>query len=167
MSEDAAGAEPRDQRRIDTLFKLSLLGKAFDATTELVSGLALLFIKASWVLDAARWLSRHELADDPGDPIGHWLMQHAHALSVGTKDFWAAYLIGHAAAKYAVIYGLIKRISWAYPASIVVLLGFVAYQLYRYSYTHALSMLVLSAFDVFVIVLIVLEYRRLRASGQF
>jgi uncharacterized membrane protein len=40
--------------------------------------------------------------------------------------------------------------------------GFIAYQLYRYSYTHELGLILLSIFDVFVIALAVHEYRLLR-----
>jgi uncharacterized membrane protein len=37
--------------------------------------------------------------------------------------------------------------------------AFIAYQLYRYSYTHDLSLILLSIFDLFVIALAVHEYR--------
>ncbi len=51
---------------------------------------------------------------------------------------------------------------WAYPASFVVFGLFIAYQLYRYTYTHDAGLILLSIFDLFVIALALHEYRLLR-----
>jgi uncharacterized membrane protein len=40
--------------------------------------------------------------------------------------------------------------------------AFIAYQLYRYSYTHEIALVALSIFDLFVIALAIHEYRLLR-----
>jgi len=63
--------------------------------------------------------------------------------------------------------GLLLRQRWAYPAAIVAFLFFLIYQLYRYTHTYSPELLVLSAFDVFIIVLTWLEYGRLRAAHAF
>ena len=57
--------------------------------------------------------------------------------------------------------GLLREKLWAYPASFVVFGAFIAYQLYRYSFTHEISLILLSIFDLFVIALAVHEYRLL------
>jgi uncharacterized membrane protein len=40
--------------------------------------------------------------------------------------------------------------------------AFIVYQLYRYSYTHDLGLILLSILDAFVILLAIHEYRLLR-----
>ena len=57
--------------------------------------------------------------------------------------------------------GLLREKLWAYPASIAVFGLFIAYQLYRYSFTHDAALIALSIFDLFVIALAVHEYRLL------
>lgn len=39
---------------------------------------------------------------------------------------------------------------------------FIVYQLYRYTFTHSLLLILITILDVFVIALTLLEYRRLR-----
>ena len=51
---------------------------------------------------------------------------------------------------------------WAYPVSLVVLGLFIVYQLYRFSYTHGVGLIVLTVFDVIVMGLIWHEYRLVR-----
>ena len=58
--------------------------------------------------------------------------------------------------------GLLREKLWAYPASFAVFGAFIAYQLYRYSLTGDVGLILLSIFDAFVIYLAVHEYRLLR-----
>lgn len=64
--------------------------------------------------------------------------------------------------KVLLVIGLLKEKLSAYPASPVVLAAFIAYQLYRYSYTHSLGLIVLSVFDLVVVVLVWHEWCILR-----
>ena len=55
------------------------------------------------------------------------------------------------------------RILWAYPAAVMVLSGFVIYQLTEFVRTGSPFLLVLSGFDLVMIALVIQEYRVLRA----
>lgn len=48
----------------------------------------------------------------------------------------------------------------AYPASLVVMTLFIAYQVYRYTYTHGIGLIFLTLFDLVVMWLVWHEYRR-------
>jgi uncharacterized membrane protein len=50
----------------------------------------------------------------------------------------------------------------AYPASLVALALFIAYQIYRFSYTQSAGLIALTVFDVIVMGLIWHEYRLVR-----
>jgi len=54
-------------------------------------------------------------------------------------------------------------VRWAYPASVAVFAGFIAYQLHRYALTHAPMMIVLTLLDIVIIWLTLREYRLLRS----
>ena len=166
----AAQAAERRHERIEhglhELFEVSLLAKALFATTELMTGIGLWLIKASWVVAAAQWLTRQEIAEDPTDGMAAWLLHEAHAFSIQTQHFWSIYLIGHGVIKLAVVVGLVLGIGWAYPASIVVLVGFIAYQMDQFCYTQALWMAALTVFDLVVIWLIWHEYQQLKKAGK-
>ncbi len=154
------------ERRLHRLFAVSLFAKGVFATTELLSGIAIWLVSADWVLSAVRWLTRHEVMEDPGDRVANWLLRFAQGYSVSTQHFWAIYLVGHGVVKLAIVAALAYRALWAYPASIVALVAFILYQLERYSVTHAPFLIALSLFDLMVIWLVWHEYGRMKAAPE-
>lgn len=155
---------PKVEHRLHQAFELSLLAKALFALSELASGLAIWLIPTTWVVMVTQALTRQELAEDPTDRLAHWLLHQAQQFSIGAQHFWALYLITHAAVKLALIFGLAKRWLWAYPASIVVLFIFIAYQIDRFAVSHDPVMIGLTLFDLIVIWLIRHEWRRMTAA---
>lgn len=49
---------------------------------------------------------------------------------------------------------------WSYPVSLVVLGLFIIYQIYIFSSTHGIGLIILTAFDIVVMALIWHEYKR-------
>lgn len=64
--------------------------------------------------------------------------------------------------KLALVIGLLREKLWAYPASLIALALFIAYQLYRYAFTNSVGLLALTVFDLFVMLLVWHEYRLIR-----
>jgi uncharacterized membrane protein len=58
-----------------------------------------------------------------------------------------------------IVRGLLLRKLWAYHATFVVLTLFIAYQFYRYNYTHDIGLIVISIIDLIVMALAWNEYR--------
>jgi uncharacterized membrane protein len=133
------------EKRIHQIFAISVLLKGLHALVEIAGGAALYLLGSDTI---ARWLRPHE-----------WAAQHFPS---SEQHFFAFYLLSHGLVKIVVVYGLLKERLWAYPASFVVFGAFIAYQLYRYSFTHDIALIALSIFDLFVIALAVHEYRLLR-----
>jgi uncharacterized membrane protein len=106
--------------------------------------------------------------EDPNDFIAAHLSSLAQNFSVQTKHFYAFYLLSHGVVKLLLVVGLLRGKLWSYPASLAVLGIFIAYQVYRFTYTHGLGLMVLTVFDVVVMFLIWHEYgfvrRHLRAK---
>jgi uncharacterized membrane protein len=136
------------EKRIHQAFVVSVAAKGLHALIEIAGGIALYLFSsaaiANWIdhVDKSEWLARH--------------------FPLSEQGFYAFYLLSHGLVKAVLVVGLLKEKLWAYPASIVVFGLFIAYQLYRYSFTHESGLILLSIFDLFVIALAVHEYRLLR-----
>ncbi len=146
------------------LFLVGVIGKGIDGLLEIAGGVLLLVTDPARLYGWARALTQHELLEDPSDLVAGYLIHATRHLSESTRLFGAAFLLGHGAVKTVLVVALLQRRLRAYPAAIVVLSGFVAYQLYRFTHTGSVALLALSVVDVFVIALTWLEYRRLRAE---
>jgi len=136
------------ERRVHQIFAVSVSLKGLHALLEIAGGIALYGFSADAI---ARWLDEI----DRGGLVARYF-------DLSEQNFYAFYLLSHGLVKVVLVYGLLKEKLWAYPASFVVFGAFIAYQLYRYSFTHELSLIFLSVFDLFVIALAIHEYRLLR-----
>ncbi|TGS48627.1 MULTISPECIES: DUF2127 domain-containing protein [unclassified Mesorhizobium] len=151
-----------NEQRVHQIFEVSLLLKGAHALIECVGGLLLAFVSTSTIVSLVNRLTQEELVEDPHDFIAGHLMNAANHFSVGTQHFYAFYLLSHGLIKIALVVGLLRGKLWAYPASLVALLLFIVYQLYRFSYTRSAGLIVLTIFDLIVIWLIWHEYRLVR-----
>jgi uncharacterized membrane protein len=151
-----------NERRIHRIFEISILLKGAHALIECIGGLLLAFVSTSAIPRLVNALTQEELVEDPGDFVATHLLSLAHNYTVGTQHFYAFYLLSHGVIKMALVVGLLRNKLWAYPASLVVLGVFIVYQLYRFSYTGGLGLIVLTVFDVLVMGLIWHEYRLVR-----
>ena len=150
------------ETRIHRLFVLSVGLKGFYALVEIASGLALYFLAHAAIVGFVNRFTTDELVKDPHDWVATHLLEFAQGFSLETQHFYAIYLVSHGVLKLAVVVGLLREKLWAYPASFVVFSAFIAYQLYRYSYTQDLGLIFLSVLDAFVIALAWHEYQLLR-----
>jgi len=151
-----------NERRIRRIFEISVLLKGAHALIECIGGLALAFVSTEAIKDLVDALTQDELIEDPNDFVALQLLSLAQNVTVGTQHFYAFYLLSHGLIKVFLVAGLLRNKLWAYPVSLVVLGLFVVYQLYRFSYTHGLGLILLTAFDVVVMGLIWHEFRLAR-----
>ncbi|WP_212524646.1 DUF2127 domain-containing protein [Actibacterium sp. MT2.3-13A] len=147
-------------------FEATLVLKALEAAAELLAGFGLYLVPGGAIGHFAGWLTRAELAEDPKDWLANTLLSLAQGLSVETTHFYAAYMASHGVLKLALVALLWRRVRWAYPASVAVFIGFIAYQMHRYALTHAPMMIVLTVLDLVIIWLTLREYRLLRAKNH-
>jgi uncharacterized membrane protein len=151
-----------NEQRIHRIFKVSVLLKGAHPVIECIGGLALALASTTSIVGWVNSLTLDELIEDPNDFIAMHLLSIAQELSVDTKNFYALYLLSHGIVKLALVVELLRNKLWSYPASLIVLALFIAYQIYRFYYTQSVGLVVLTVFDVFVMVLIWHEYRLMR-----
>ncbi|HKC51805.1 MAG TPA: DUF2127 domain-containing protein [Myxococcota bacterium] len=147
------------ERRIHQIFTWSLLLKGALALLECAAGIALALVSPEAIVSLIARLTQDEFVEDPNDFVATQLLGMAKDFSVSSRNFYAFYLLSHGIVKLLVVAGLLRNKLWAYPASLVVLGVFIAYQVYRFTYTHSFGLVVLSVFDLLVVFLIWHEYR--------
>jgi uncharacterized membrane protein len=150
------------EKRIHQIFVASVLFKGIHALIEIVGGIALYLISTATIVQTIQRYSYDELIEDKDDWVATQLLQFAQTFSVAEHNFYAFYLLSHGLIKSVLVIGLLREKLWAYPASFAVFGAFIAYQLYRFTFTHDIGLILLSIFDLFVIYLAVHEYRLLR-----
>jgi uncharacterized membrane protein len=151
-----------NERRVHQIFEISVLLKGDHALIECIGGLVLTFVSTSVIKNLVNALTQEELIEDPNDFVAAHLLSLAQSFTVGTQRFYAFYLLSHGVIKVFLVVGLLRNKLWAYPVSLVVLGLFIVYQLYRFSYTHGVGLIVLTVFDVLVMGLIWHEYQLVR-----
>jgi len=157
---------PVNERIIHRVFEASILLKAAHALIECAGGIALFVVSSDTIVGLVRTITQSELVEDPNDYVATHLLALAQGMSISSKSFYAFYLLSHGLVKLALAVGLLANRLWAYPAALAALVLFIMYQLYRYSYTHGLGLIVLTVFDVFVLWLVWHEYRLVRRLRQ-
>jgi uncharacterized membrane protein len=157
------GASP-GTRRTEMLFRIALLVKAIDGAVELIAAVVLLLVSGATVhrlIDDV--LSRDLLGPPDGSLARHFVAGTAEFAS-GNRTFAVVYLGLHGVVKLALVAALLRKWMPAYPVAVVVLGLFVIYEIYRATQTGSVLLPVLAAVDVAIIVMIVREYRVLRAT---
>jgi uncharacterized membrane protein len=145
---------------LDQTFRISITLKGIDGVLEIIGGLIVLWISPRAVNYVVAAITEHELSEDPRDFIATHLLSASRGLAHGGKTLAAFYLLSHGVTKVALVVALLCNKLWAYPSMIALLTLFIAYQLYRISYTHSLGLVLLTLFDVFVVWLTWKEYRK-------
>jgi uncharacterized membrane protein len=150
--------------RIGVFFQLAL------GLAQLVSGLVLSLSPSGSILRVVEWLTRNEIVEDPESQGVALLTQWASHLPNGSEGFYTLYLIGHGLLNLFAATAILRHWPGAYPLSMVVLTVFTVFQVWEYFHSFDPMLLILTAIDVAVIVVISIEERQrrrgLRASAR-
>ena len=150
------------EKNIHLVFEVSLWLKGVFALLEIVAGIATYFVPQQLLLSLVQWVTKDEFAEDPHDLVANYLLHSVQNLSIGAQDFAAIYLLAHGVIKLWLIIGLLRKRLWYYPVAIIVFGLFIVYQLYRFTFTHSVWLILITALDVVVIALTWHEWRYLR-----
>src|SRR6266403_3720026 len=158
-SRNSAGIDRKIEHR---LFLLSVWSKGIAGLAETIAGLLLLCLPQAGLNALVIALTAPELAEDPTDRVATLLQRIVQELGADTKLFISGYLIIHGIIKVLLVAGLLGRRLWAYPVSLWFLAAFIAYQMYRFLFTHSLWLIALTVLDLIVAFLIWREYQQVR-----
>lgn len=131
---------------LERWFDVGVAFKGLEGLLEIVSG-AWYAINPAMLHNAIFRLTAKELLHDPDDRIANALRDLAEHVGSDRHTFAVVYLVAHGVVKVVLAGGLLTNRRWAYPFAIVALLAFAAYQLYRFTHTHAPLLPVTSVLD--------------------
>lgn len=151
---------------LDRTFFVILILKGIDGVLELIGGILLLFVTPDRIGDLAERLTQHELSEDPHDFIATHLLHFTNGLTGSATLFGAIYLLLHGAVKVVLVWAVLTDHLWAYPWMIAFLAVFIVYQSYELIVGFTWGLVLLTAFDVLVLVLTWREYGIHRARNK-
>lgn len=143
-------------------FEVGILLKAIDGVLEIIGGILLIFLNPSRLNKLVAWLTQRELSEDPRDVVANFLLRLSSKFTVSVEYFGVFYLVSHGIVKLVLIIFLWKRKPWAYPLTIVSLILFIIYQIYRYTLQPSSGLVILTIFDIVMIILTFIEYKRIK-----
>ena len=146
----------KTEQALERVFIISILFKLIFGAAEAVTGVVLLFVTYGHIEKVV-------------DHINSWVVfgyqPHLSAVTLADQRmFVALYAILHGIPKVVLALILIRRKLWGYPLSLVILAGFIVYQLIEIASGHNLAFMVaLTLFDGFVCYMIIHEWHRDKA----
>ena len=153
------------EKNVHRVFIISLILKGINSLLEIAGGILFLFTgSASTILYL---MIKGELIEDPTDFIATHIQHFLPYFSTHSQLYASFYLLSHGIVKIILVVSLLRNKLWAYPATIVTLLLFIAYQLYRLSYAYSLGFVLLTIFDILIIVLTWHEYKVVKTHPRF
>lgn len=150
----------KEGKIIDKIFESVVLIKALFGFFEMAAGILFAFSGQKIVDNFIISMAQEEIAEDPNDLIANYLINLANEFSLNTQIFAVAYLIFHGVVNLFLAVSLLKNRVNDYPWAIGFFGAFIFYQVYRFFHNYSLVLLALTIFDIFIVSIIWIEYRR-------
>lgn len=150
--------EKTKEKDIFYLFEGTIFLKGFNGIIETCGGILTLFLTHNYIIHLALKVTHQELREDANDFFGQHILTLAQNFSTSTRHFVAFYLLSHGIVNIVLAISLLKKQLWAYPTAILLTIASSTYQIFRYTHTHSVWLLVLTVFDICFIWLTWHEY---------
>lgn len=147
---------------INKIFEIGILIKSVFGFFEILSGIFIAVAGEKLLNNFLLDLAMNEISHDPNDFIARHFIIWSADLYVGAKFFAIFYLISHGVVNIFLAVSLMKNKLWAYPWAMAGFGAFIAYQVYKYLHTFSPMLLILTLFDIFIVLIIFLEYKSKR-----
>lgn len=149
---------------INVGFYGGLVIKGVDAMIEFIGGFLLMILSHDLLNRLIQLIALPELREDPKDIVMNYFIILGQNFSISSQHSVSIYMLLHGTTKLAVIWLLLKKKLWAYPLAVVVFGLFIVYEIYSYTNSSSVLLLLLIIIDLAMIVMIILEYRRLKTE---
>jgi uncharacterized membrane protein len=151
--------------RFHRLFEIGVGLKGLHAVVELILGAVILTVSPAAVSNMFERFALEQQSQGSAGFVVTFLLDLARVVQHGGQHFAGIYLVVAGLINMTLVIGLLTAALWSYPAALAALAVFIGYQIYRYTHTHALALIVLMLFDAVVWYLIWHEYRFLRSGA--
>jgi uncharacterized membrane protein len=151
----------KTSKLFDTVYDIGVIIKGIDGFIELISGIAL-FVSPKLVHIVLIDIVGRAASHGPTH-VHHLIAQYVagldNQLAASGLTFLIIFLIGHGLVKLGLVYCLLKKIVRAYPVALIILTGFLVYQVYAFIRTPSIGMAFFCVLDGVIIGLVWHEYR--------
>jgi uncharacterized membrane protein len=147
-------------------FKIGILVKGIDSVLEMIGGILLIFLNPNRLNKLVTLLTQHELSEDPKDVVANFIIKLSSHFSLSGQYFGIFYLMSHGIIKLILVVMLWKRKIWAYPLTVVSLILFILYQIYRCTIMYSTGLVLLTIFDIVMIILTLIEYKSIKDNNR-
>jgi len=151
---------------IDKIFEIGVLVKAVFGFFEILAGVFVAVAGEKLIDNFLIDLAMNEISQEPNGLIARRFIVWSTDLYLGPKFFPVFYLVFHGVVNISLIIALLKNKAWAYHWAMVGFSLFIIYQIYEYLHSYSLTLLGLTIFDIFFVLVIYLEYRKLRKKNK-
>ena len=145
---------------VHKIYIVTILAKGLLGILQIAISAALYFGALQYIPRIVRTMVKHELSEDPDSFIATRILSFANIVPTTDSGFYTIYFAMHGLLHIAIVIALLSRVRWANNAAIGVLFIFVIYQLYEWFAIGGGMLLILTAIDLVVIYLTILENRR-------
>jgi uncharacterized membrane protein len=153
----------RQGRATERMFAIAVTLKGIDGGLQFLGALLLMVIPPTLITGVTNLIITRDLLGDPNGTLSTHLAAAAdHFANGSTRWFAILYLLAHGVIKLVLVWALLKHVLWMFPVSVLVLAGFVVYEVWRAAHTHSVALPIFAALDVVIIALVIREYRKLR-----
>lgn len=145
-------------------FQVGILAKGIFSMFEIISGVAMIFLTPRRVNKIIYHLTNGELKEDHKDLISNFIVHIGTNFDISRQQFAIVYLLSHGILKFILVILLWRKKLWAYPLGIIVLLLFIGYQIYKCYVKYSTPLVLLTIFDIAMIILTSIEYKNLKKA---
>ncbi len=153
-----------NERQIYRLFEASIIGKGIFAVLDIFGATVLAVFGPHAFSHAIVMLSQGELLEDPNNAIAQLALRALNLPHPHITTFAILYLFIHGTINTIFVIGLLREKLWAYRFALIAMITFLTYQTYRLIMLPSPWMILLTTFDLGIIILVYHEYR-LRLKG--
>lgn len=150
---------PSEEKAWHWIFEGALLVRGFNGILETAFGIFIIYTNKDFLTRLFNRLTLSEFREDPTDRILNFIANYLQHLSANTKIFVAIYILAHGLLNIFLSIQLYREKIWAYRLTLIILIGFLVYQVYRTSVHHSIFLSVLTILDCVFIILLWHEYK--------
>ena len=156
-------ARQKDQSFVHRAFWLSLFLKGLDGALQLLGGVVVILFEPGTLGRAYRWLTRFLMGKSSHNAEADFIREAASSFHISVEVLVCIYLLTHGIIKVLLVYGLLRERLWVFPAAFAGFGFFLALEIYRISQHFYWAILILMCIDIFVIIMVFLEYKKVKA----